>query len=670
MLARLAASAMTLVWLGSGVRRVLARRDPTIAPDEVACAVVVWSALALVVSGEVLGALSLLTFPLWVLAAGIVGAALHVVAGRAAAPVADLAPASSVPLTVAFRVTLLGLVLGRAAFLLRNPPTDRDSLCYHLPMIAHWVTSHALGVALWEPPYYAPYYPGNSELLQMWAVLSTGHDLLVAWPGLIALGVAAVALRGLMVDLGASRRVSETLALAFIAAPGVFKLTQGLSVDVFMMAWVAVALRALLRHRRTGQASDLALACAAFGLFSGCRYSAFPFVALAIALELLIPGRGGHRAWPPAIARLALVFPGGFWLARNLAASGNPVFPFQVKLAGLDLPGIAASTALWRTTQIAMWREGYAGHLTLINLWRVLGVAAPALAIGALLWLVRRDPKRAGPTRADAILLAVLALGAFGLFLTSYWSGANLAAEPGRPPQLVAGNLRYLAPAMVALAPIAAAGLSAFSALATLGSILIAALSLAQLRPFLSHLVPGAVLAALLVAWFRSDRRRRLRVPLAAAALIALAFAAPALDLQRARITAQVWEDLSTRDPVLPMATATRALALARGGAIACVGVERPYQLARRDFLQPACYVPLSVSWAEGTRPWHFVLDDRNRPDRERWLENLAASRATVVAILASDSAAVPIERTWCAADSARFRPDLALGRVTLYEVR
>ena len=668
--ARLAASALALWCLAGGVARSLRRADPGLAPDERLCAVTVWTALALIVSGELLGALGLLTFPLWALGMILIGAGLRVAArGTPPAPIGT--PASAPP-TAIFRLALAGALLGRAAYALRNPPTDRDSVSYHLPMISRWITTHALGAEMWAPAYFARFYPGNCELLQTWAAFSTGRDTLIAWPGLVALGVGAVALRGLMTDFGASRRVAETMALAFLAAPGVFKLTQGLSVDLFTLAWTAVALRALLTWRRTSRASDAALAFAALGLLAGSRYNAYPFVALAIALAWAVPNPSG-RAAPPrsAIAWLALVVPGGFWLARNVLASGNPIFPFDVHVAGLHFAGIPGSADLARTAQIVVWREGYAGHLTPGHLWSVFGVAAPALGAGLLLAMARlrrTSPERA--RRAEAWLLALLAVVSIALYLVSYFSGANRPASPGRPLELAVGNLRYLIPALVALAPLAAPGLSLTRALATVAAIGLGAAALIQLRPFLGHVVPGLIVAAALTPLFHLVKGRGPRWGLAAALLIAIAALVPRLDRQRADIMRRFWDETSVREPVLPARAADRVLALARGGAIACVGMDRPYQLAARDFSQPAVYVPVEKTWEESVRAWHFVLDDRTRPDRARWLANLAAARARAVVVVTSDEDPMPIERSWCDSDSARFRRDLVLGRVSLYEVR
>ena len=690
-LAHVAASAVALGALALGMRRALDRFLATLDPDERLCGVATCCALVLVVSGELLGALGALAFPLW---AGLVFA---IGAGTAyrLKPAPDTSPhpgwlksllggirtaARAIrdafvgrrQLSLAFRLALGGVIVGRLMFALRNPPTDRDSLDYHLPMIAHWISTGTLGVSHWLQLPRFTNYPGSSELLGMWAAFATGRDTLVAWPAVLELGLAAIALRGLMVDLGIRRRVAEALTFSLVAAPGVIRLTQGLSADLFMAAWLAIGLRFLLRYRRTEAQADAALGFAALGLASGARYTAYPLAAIVAVCCVLIPNRAGRRVWPSLASPAwpALIVPGGFWLVRSTLTTGNPLYPLDMHLGPLHLTGNPEYSELWDTTQLGLWRAGFAGHLTPVNLWRVFGVFAAALAVGAIAFAIQAARTRRGLAGRDGTILAVVAIAGAALFLISPYSGANLPVQRGGTPSLVISNLRYLMPALIGLAPFAAAGLSGSALWATLAALALGAGALIQLRPFLGHIAPGALAASAWIVIARFRIPRPVLIAAAIVALIGLADASAQLERPRAAITREVWKNPGERKRVLAVEAADRALALAAGGRpIAIVGLEYPYELARPDLSWPCVYVPVSAALAPGRR-WQFVADDRAHAAHDRWLRNLAAARAAAVLVMTERDGRFPVERSWCDADPARFRPDFRDARQAIYEVR
>ena len=657
----------------AGAAAARARRASGEGPwDLLACDAAIRATAAITASALALGALGWLTAPAWLAAALISGALLHWLPVRRDEPGT---PRTEEPdPSVAFLVVLGGFLLGRAVFGLRNPPADWDSLQYHLPMVAHWVQSHALGVASREPQALGTYYPGGGELLQLWAALSTGRETLMTWPGIAALGLLALALRRLAINLGARAGVAEALALALVTAPGVGALTLGTRIDNILAAEFAVALLFAVRHLRDGRRGDLAVSLLAFGLAAGSKANGPLLALLALALVLIEAARrrDGRLGLAPGMLLLPLAL-GGFWIARNLLLTGNPLYPSEVRLGAIRLPGIESFEVLSRTTQLAVWREGYAGHLTPGNLERFFGppqfLAALGLAVAAWTGVSRRAPSNDAGLGLGIRPLALLAIGGAALFLVSPFSGAYWPATGGRPPGLNWDNLRYLMPAVVAAVPIAALGLSRFG---TVAVVLLAAAIAYDVRRWIGHVVPGIVAVAiaalalrLIVSWLGRRRvpeggaARRpswLIAPGVAAAAIGIALAVVAVEGKREKLTERIWDGYLPRIHNLDAASLRRVRAEAKGRPIAVVGMDAWWGYYGRDFSGRPLYVPVGRD-ARGPLRWSFERDPRERADSTRWRRNLASSGAcfVVAGAFQGDCDRVPVERRWMAADPERF---------------
>jgi hypothetical protein len=674
---RLLVSAAVLAW-GWVCSRAAARRMLGARPwDLEVLAATTLLTTVITASGIVLGACGLLRDWTWALGATAGFALLRAASGRGA-PASAVAPAPAGaggavepfgngaprPSSV-FVVVVLGTVLARLAFGVRNPPADWDSVYYHLPMIAHWLQSGTLDVAARDPAVFGSYFPGNGELLGLWAVWSTGLDTLVGWPGTLALGLLALAVRRGGLLLGAARPVAEGVAIVLVLAPGLVQLTLGVRVDQLVALWLGVALVAALRLRREGARGDAAFLLLAVGLLSGTKSTGPALAGLMVFVALLGPGAGARaRALlTRRAALLAVLVVAGFWYARNALATGNPEFPASVRLGPWALPGLLDQELMRRTAQVFVWLEGWPGHTTARNLWRFFGPALPALALGlgfAIPALVRRPPPGA---RMLATVSAVAAL----LFLFGPFSGAYWPAEGGRAPRLNLDNLRLLLPALMAAAPLAAVGLSRLGMPRAVGAALVV-VALAGLVRYMTHLVPGLALAALPLLAYRPLARwggasLLARRPLLAAVplamvMVALALAVVRVEARRERVTDEVW-DCFAKDIHNVDARLARALRIRAGGRpIACAGLDSWWAFYGRAFRGRPVYVPVAPPRARAPG-WEPAAAARARADRAAWLAALERSGAAFVVVGSpgGDCTEHYVEGDWCAADTARFEP-------------
>jgi hypothetical protein len=657
---RMVVFAASLTWLWASASRYLAGRHPGLASDDALLATATLSAAALTACAMCLGSVSLLSAPAWILSLVLAGVALRARAGGASqAPPG--ARAGSGP-GIVFSVTLGAALLALALFALRNPPIDQDSLEDHLPMLAAWLQSGSLGIPVHVPGGGPAAYPGGVEILQLVTVMACGRDTFVPWPVVAARGLLVLALRRLALELGARALVAELLALALLAAPGVAAHGKGTNADLVIIGWLAIALRFSLRFRRGGAPADLGIALLALGLLSGLRLSSPAIAAGALLIVLLGPGRRSLRELRDAgaVAWLAAAGLGGFWLLRNTLSTGSPFFPVTVTLAGRTFEGLMDPAFYSRTTQIAVWREGFAGQLTPPLLLAFFGWVLPVILAGALIWLVLARRRIAEPERRrDGWLFWALAAWLFILFLNSWFSGANGPPGDGRPPILTTGNLRYLLPTITSLAPLAAAGLSAGPLLARVAAVPLAGAMLWGFAATGVRLPAGLGIAGIAALAWRGRPGPRLRAARTAGALILIPLGlAPVVSMTapaRDRIVESVWEERARQSgrPILPADAARRLRVVAGGRPIATVGVWYPFQVTGPDFAGHPIYVPVAVPGDARMTTWRLRLDDRPRARREQWLANLARARPALVAFL--DEGAPQPERAWCAADTARF---------------
>jgi hypothetical protein len=493
--------------------------------------------------------------------------------------------------------------------------------------------------------------------------MAIGHnDVYVGLVNVACLWLLALGVRQLGIAMGATSAAAEGAAALVATTPICALLVKGLSADAAMAAFVVAALVFLLRWRREGRAAHLTLALLALGFVAGCRFTGPAYAAIVLGLAWVLPGRApGARPAPWWAFAMALLL-GGFWLARNAIAIGNPFYPAETQLLGHTLPGTLPLSMLRRTTQLAAWREGFAGHLTLANLtahyralliWLVAGLAACTVA-----------PARRA--LRDAWVPALFALFAAGLYLVSFYGGVNLPSQHGEPPMLANGNVRYLLPAFAAASAVCAPLLGALLP-ATAAAVVLGVASTAQLAPLWSRAAMALLAAGVLLFALRRSTRRPALAPLAAALMIgAVLIAAPA----RGKLEARIWDAYQTRLTLLPNALVDSLRHEAHGRVIALSGVEGSWQVVGSRLEGRPAYVPVTRTWTQSHSMWDFTPDDRARASLARWRANLREAGAAFVAIGWSDTSAAPMEALWCASDTASFALRASRPGRIVYRVR
>ena len=112
---------------------------------------------------------------------------------------------------------IVWILLGFSIAALAEPSTLWDAFAYHLPMAADWMQNQRL------QPSYIPwadisnsYFPGNGELLYLWALAPFHNDLLVRVVSVCMWLVLAIALFRVCWKVGASGQASLVATILFL----------------------------------------------------------------------------------------------------------------------------------------------------------------------------------------------------------------------------------------------------------------------------------------------------------------------------------------------------------------------------------------------------------------------------------------------------------------------
>jgi hypothetical protein len=337
-----------------------------------------------------------------------------------------------------------------------------DYSAFHLPGVARWIQSGSV----WQnvelvPRYSLGTYPGNGDVIYLAAVLPWRNDAfvrLVEYPYLALIGVAVYALGR---QLRAPRATAVLTAAVVVALPAVMvQAVDRVKPDAMMLACFGAGLVFLVCHCRTRRGSDLALGGLGLGLAFGARWNAAMAVLVVAAVWALASWLGGRA--PGRVARdgaalaCTVLAAGGFWLVRNLAVTGNPVYPLKVAPLGVTIFGAPRDIVRERygfSVADYLTNGHVLSHTILPDYRAAFGgpgaflLVALVLALGWALW-------RGRPARPVLVGLAAAALCIFVVYLVTPASAQGFRDAPW--PGLVREAARWSAPAALIAGALAA----------------------------------------------------------------------------------------------------------------------------------------------------------------------------------------------------------------------
>jgi len=352
---------------------------------------------------------------------------------------------------------------------LAKPSTLWDALAYHLPMAVDWMQSQYLR------PSYIPgadvansYFPGNGELLYLWALAPFHNDLLVRLVSVCMWFVLAVALFRVCRKMGASDQASAATTILFLFTPLVLSQATQLTLDMTGAAIFLLAFGYLFEFERPRHVESMVLFSIAGGLFLGVKYSGPAYLLLLCGGASVILLRRNFSG--QVITYFYMIFVsftvlfGGYWFIRNLMLTGSPVYPLQISLLGRTVFPGAISSAHYDFRRL--W-----DHLGDIQLSDLLRAASRSLGIPYLLLLAisgflslerlyhhkAKDSRSSRP--ATLILLLGLIPGSLLLYLNTPYSIMRFGDDPITINSLAEG-MRFAMVAFALCCPLIALGFS------------------------------------------------------------------------------------------------------------------------------------------------------------------------------------------------------------------
>ena len=317
-------------------------------------------------AGVGLGALSLLVLALgllgglarwaWALLLGALAFATLPDLWAVARALPDLRrePAPRWPLALYLAATLL-LTLALAL----APPIDWDGLFYHLTFPRLHIEQARIAPLTGVPHQF---FPGLVEQLYLAAMLLRGDvaaKLLHTAYALLLAGIVYLLAQQHLGRAHAWPAVTLYAAIPMVAVLGGWAYT-----DLALAFYQLAALYALLRWMREPRPSWIALSGLLCGLAMGVKYTSFlcPLYLLLVAayhcVRTQVPRRRARAALALLAGLSALV--AAPWYARNLAWTGNPVYPFAYRWLGAS-PEMAWDG--WRAAWYARAGSGLGGDL-------------------------------------------------------------------------------------------------------------------------------------------------------------------------------------------------------------------------------------------------------------------------------------------------------------------
>lgn len=221
------------------------------------------------------------------------------------------------------------------------PPYAWDGLSYHLTTTAEWIQR---GKLVTNPlSLCCAHYPLNTELSFVWPALLVGNDTLVDGVQIGFAMLGAVAVGGIARIASVSRTAAAAAGAIFFLTPVILAQSSTNYNDVAFTAMFLCAVFLLLRYVITDipRTPYLLLAGLAGGFALGSKGTGLVYVGVLFAL--LLGAVIAKRAKPVRGLALVLVFcaglvvTGGFWYGRNVVDHGNPVYPFDLSVAGVQI---------------------------------------------------------------------------------------------------------------------------------------------------------------------------------------------------------------------------------------------------------------------------------------------------------------------------------------------
>lgn len=306
-------------------------------------------------------------------------------------------------------------------------PESWDGVAYHLPIALAWLQHGSMAVSTATNWHAA--LPGNAEIFAMLALGTGWQQLAELWNVL-----STVALLGgcYLLARAVTRDATSAWASVIVVASLPIVIFQSFAayVDLFGTAFLVAALGIFVsvmaddaRDRTLSWAVLVGLAC---GLAIGTKPTLWPLAAIFLigttAWILVQTDRFRRRSMVVLVLFTCALVPTLFWFGRGLVGTGNPLYPFSVRVFGIsvfegigawDITAVDYDLAFVRSRLawlIYPWTENYLGGYAYgagAGVGAVFATFAPLGVLFSLAQCVKRRSPRAVILMGLCLYLAI-----------------------------------------------------------------------------------------------------------------------------------------------------------------------------------------------------------------------------------------------------------------------
>jgi hypothetical protein len=288
--------------------------------------------------------------------------------------------------TLLIIAVVVGFGLVKFFINLVNPPFGWDDLNYHFTFPVEWLKHGNLDNPI--TIFYDPspsYYPINGSLLFFWLILPLKNVFLADLGQFPFFILAALAAYGLARKMGLNKELSFSAAGLFFLVPNFFKQLKIAYIDVTLAALFLIALNYLFLLRKEFSLRNILTFGLGLGLLLGTKTVALPYSLLLFVPFVYYAVKNMDKAYLFLVAVLVIASLGGFSYIRNFLETGNPLYPLNLNLLGVNIFKGVIDTAVY---SIHFKQEDYAlskllfheglGPQTLIFILPAVFLALPA----------------------------------------------------------------------------------------------------------------------------------------------------------------------------------------------------------------------------------------------------------------------------------------------------
>lgn len=350
-------------------------------------------------------------------------------------------------------------VAGLLAVKALRAPDFPDTVAVFLPTAGRWIQDGSVwSVIEYLPSFTTGTYPQGGNMSLLWVLLPWNSDWLIRFSQVPYFVIAGTALNLTAQRLGAPRPAALLTACAALTMPWLLVPAVAFEmVDLFLLATFVTGWHFLLRHVQTNQRRDLVLGGVGLGLAFGAKWYGVTSVPVAAATWAGLRVARGH-AWRSVVPHAQLLSVlicglGGIWLLRNLAKAGNPFFPNEVSVFGLEMfrgahlpiQDVFGARIIDFVFDPAEWAE-YLGPQLLRGLGPfAIWVICASVAVGLTL-------RKSTPFRKELLVVAAGGVALLFMYALTPFSAYGAPGPTGRADV----TSRYAMPGLLVLAPVAA----------------------------------------------------------------------------------------------------------------------------------------------------------------------------------------------------------------------